>query len=741
MYSNQTLYLHALLRSLEEAPGLQGLPLDALRAIAGPMPDGAEALLDKAGRLAGGAPEQQDRLVSIFSTLHTRNESPGETWYYGRQKLRFDDSFFPGAAPTDDPQLPENFAKAILEISRGEPGSCAENLIYQLQRFGAALPSGRGRDISLYDFARLRAGLAVALQQSPDELLLIGGGISGIQTYLYDIIRRKAANILKGRSFYIQLLNEAVVFYLLRELQLFRGNILYSSGGNFFLLAPATYADDIEHHRQSIALRLFHPFEDGLSLELNQITMPVEALEEGAFPIFWDALDKKLRFQKQQPFRHLIASPEKLKHAGNGFAYFFEPGETGGEQERDALTGEEITKGEIPQPLPGGDGQMISKLTNEQLNLGRQLRDAQWLHFSGSALPEGFEPGGLGVQCAVLSKRPKLVQPGDLVLALNQPDFTFPGDPGGATWGFDNYSGIVEVKEFEDLAAGSAFGKLGVLRMDVDSLGRILKEAFGKGQDSYFGRYGAMSRSLGHFFKGYLNHLWFHNEDYRHHAQIIYAGGDDLFIVGRWDVSLQLAFDIHRDFTRWACRHPALSISGGLVFVNPKFPISKAAELAGKAEDAAKAYRATASGRLHRKNAISLLGVPLNWQLDYPVVVDMKKKLAEYVQKGVPKGLLMRIQAFYEQRKLQLREDLPESWRWRIAYILERSAGQIRKKSPEGAAFIQGLGAQLFSNSYSGEGALESQHQLFGLLNVAARWAELELREKESIAEEKNQNS
>ncbi len=61
--------------------------------------------------------------------------------------------------------------------------------------------------------------------------LLVGGDLSGIQKYIYGIIARGAAKNLKGRSFYLQLLIDNIVNFLIKELELFDANIIYKTGG------------------------------------------------------------------------------------------------------------------------------------------------------------------------------------------------------------------------------------------------------------------------------------------------------------------------------------------------------------------------------------------------------------------------------------------------------------------------------------------------------------------------------
>ncbi|HYF96292.1 MAG TPA: hypothetical protein VD969_29125 [Symbiobacteriaceae bacterium] len=72
-------------------------------------------------------------------------------------------------------------------------------------------------------------------------------------------------------------------------------------------------------------------------------------------------------------------------------------------------------------------------------------------------------------------------------------------------------------------------------------------------------------------------------------VSIVYAGGDDLFVVGAWDQTLELAFDLHSAFDRFTGGR--LTISAGLVADDYHVPIHRLAEAAGEAEEAAKEHK------------------------------------------------------------------------------------------------------------------------------------------------------
>ncbi|MDR0501205.1 MAG: type III-A CRISPR-associated protein Cas10/Csm1 [Coriobacteriales bacterium] len=72
-------------------------------------------------------------------------------------------------------------------------------------------------------------------------------------------------------------------------------------------------------------------------------------------------------------------------------------------------------------------------------------------------------------------------------------------------------------------------------------------------------------------------------------AQIIYSGGDDLFIIGNWSDVLHAAMDIRKALDE-VTGNNALTISAGIGMYDASYPIARMAEEVGRLEDAAKNY-------------------------------------------------------------------------------------------------------------------------------------------------------
>lgn len=117
-------------------------------------------------------------------------------------------------------------------------------------------------DVSLYDHMKMTGAIAAVLMKymktlkitdykefcfthnkenrNKDIFLMISGDFSGIQKFIYHIRSEGAMRMLRGRSFYLDIALENIVDELLNALHLSRSNLIYCSGGHFYILADNT---------------------------------------------------------------------------------------------------------------------------------------------------------------------------------------------------------------------------------------------------------------------------------------------------------------------------------------------------------------------------------------------------------------------------------------------------------------------------------------------------------------------
>lgn len=467
------------------------------------------------------------------------------------------------------------------------------------------------------------------------SLLFIGGDISGIQKFIYNISSKKAAVSLKGRSAYLVEYTERICNGLL-QIPLIadcsRKEIIYCSGGKFYVIAEDTpdirkaitdYADKVEaelwhnHYGQLGIAIAYLPFYFTSSEE----TRVVVNGKEGNIGLLWTEMTALFTAKKNRKFHHLLTEE---------YDSFFEVQNVGGDVQVCAITGIESNKCVKLNKDNNGDSIWMLPSVKEQVELGIKLR---------------------------------------------------------ATENF---------KTFEEYADGTY---LGILRMDVDKLGARFCYGFDSLQS-----YTRFSERLKTFFDDTVLAIQ-QKPCYKDFLNIIYAGGDDLFVVGRWDKVIEFAADVRSAFMKHTAGEN-LSISGGMAIVGAKFPIAKAAEMAGDAEDKAKEYN---NGQ---KNAICFLGETVGWDNEFDEVRTLKDEFCyQIINNSLSQGILHQLMKYAAMATA----GKSFNYLWHSAYYLTRLTERC---SPAAKTFVQNLRNQRLTKGVR-------QYQLTAL---AARWAELELK-------------
>lgn len=536
-----------------------------------------------------------------------------------------------------------------------------------------------------------------------EELYLVGADLSGVQSYLYNIISTGASNNLKGRSFYLQLLTENCLELFLQLADLPAVHTVYNSGGSFYVLGSATerISQSINDFRNQVEESLFKEHATDLFMAIEAQAFKGRDLEsENAVSDIWQALSEKLSKAKGQRYHNLISVD---------FDEVFKVREVNSNR-LDAITGEVIGPEDATLKLKLGSSEeerFVLKKNAAQIDLAKNLNRAEYWNISlGSSRDDrSFDRPGLGFVNYFKSRK----EGRNLRLNVPSPEEewfllggnSYPHDEDGNPLTFDK---LVEHPEQEGI------GRLGVLRMDVDNLGMLFKS--GLGAQASLAAFAELSFRLDQFFKGHLNVLRDKSKLRRESTYIVYSGGDDLFLLGQWSELLDFATDIQSDFQAWTAQHPSISISGGLVMVRPRYPISKAAEIAGAYESQSKSFIHPISGKA--KSAFTLFGIPFAWSEINEIHYWRDFWLESLRQKAVAHGFLHRLYQFRAQKNSEGSQRF--SWQWNASYLLAR---QRKDKRITEQAYQELL--RLIVNGAGNYRSLD-------LACVGARWAELKTR-------------
>ncbi len=784
-----------------------------------PLPDYATRVVALADRLSAGeripeAEQQPRQLMSIFCSLTADNLRTPKRAYWPLRPLRMEEeTIFPGD-PLEEEAIREAYRSLWRGFSEGarallkahENGESLpvylESMLLLLQRYAWCVPSAYYRalpDISLYDHSRVAAALAVCLLEKdeaaidrmldalerwpearekdvppPRELeeaevaLLVGGDISGVQDFIYTITARGATSALRGRSFYLQLLTEAVARYILRRLQLPATSLLYQGGGGFYLLTRPSDQGRMREIQGEVSRILLAHHRGNLYLALEAVPLAASDFYAGRIARKWEELRKRLQRAKQHRFAEL----------GEGLGALFHPQGHGGNEEHAC----QVCGQEHPGTKEEEEVRKCPPCRSYE-DLGDDLRRACYLWMaevepSAPEDPLAVSPGGwdevlaaFGIQAGVVEDRnqvPRVDGP-RWILALEdeameglQPD---PQTVVGRRL-LVNVTPILTEAEYRELRGkvkdlpvpgsikpfsvmecqSTGIQRLGVLRMDLDSLGELFSEGLGK--NATLSRVAALSFAISLFFEGWveqrakqINRM---DPKGRERLYSIYSGGDDLFFVGSWDAVVELARGIRADLSRFAAGHPGIHASAGIALVGGRYPLYQAAEDAGRAEDRAKGFRREENGRELRKNAIGFLGQVLPWDRlgmeDCREGMETAHTLAHFLERltrprgeggmGVPKALLqilIRLQEQYQEaaeKRRQRGDDRNREgqeqvyygpWMWRGYYFLKRMARRYEKENPEVSRAVDDLAERLHGEDFR---AIE-------WIGLAARWAEL----------------
>jgi len=221
---------------------------------------------------------------------------------------------------------------------------------------------------------------------------------------------------------------------------------------------------------------------------------------------------------------------------------------------------------------------------------------------------------------------------------------------------------------FDTLADRSCIGfdtglkALGVLKADVDNMGNFIKES---SVTDKFENFDLFSKTLDNFFSLYIPQKLM--KDKYKNTYTVFAGGDDLFLVGAWDEIVELSRKIQDAFKAFV-KSDKLSISFGIAIAKPTHPISHLAEYTEHLLEEAKAID-------ENKNAITLFGETVKWK-SYLSTFDKLKEAFETIKDIDTKtAFLYRLLELVEMaKKVKYENDIASTmWKSKLAYSFGRN--------------------------------------------------------------------
>lgn len=588
-------------------------------------------------------------LISIFSRVTLNDKLPKEH-FIPLVELDFNKSLHPNPNKKEImegynlvPEYKNLWKKFVNEINKLKNKNF-ESCLALMKKYTSTMPSAPFKsqsDISIYDHSKTTVAIANCryLYSRENKLKtsesaadkqkvyrIINGDISGIQNFIYRVNSPKEAQKgmnkrLRGRSLYLTLLSEAIATKIIDELELDSSNILFCGGGRFTIIAPNTVktSETIEKIDSEVNNFFIKQFNSELFLAI--VSKETDGCGLGDFGTIIKDLGKLITECKKHKF---------VKQLNNVFEI-----EDKVEYKLCVVCGNKVSN----------DSQFCPECLKHE-NLGQSVANAKYLikyindaEISKSDLFIDFL--NVGFIFKENSKDIADIVNGNqdvkfIVYKLNDTDFLEICDDitsDNVSFDFKVFGNSIPkfdkmplyFNHLAEISKGS--NKLGVLKMDVDNLGRIFSNGFDKLTEdnpelesgASISRISSLSFYLDLFFSGRINQIvsefnystipiddekcdrkveldfdgnkktvYIPKDEYAKEFRdlgnstihINYSGGDDLLVVGPYDDVIKFAQKFKNKFDKWTANNDSINISAGISIVSPKFPIGKAALIA-----------------------------------------------------------------------------------------------------------------------------------------------------------------
>jgi len=514
-------------------------------------------------------------------------------------------------------------------------------------------------DVSLFDHCKITSALASALylyhsqtdtmdiekikDEETEKILIINGDFYGIQKFIFsegNRTNKNSAKILRGRSFAVSLYSELAAYYLAEEIGLPSVCVILNNAGKFTLLAPNI--EETERKMKEVKRRinkwLIENFYGEVSMGFASVEASLSDFHIEEFKKLWEKISRKIEEKKFQKI-------DLNEYAGviGGYVKSF--------KDKDVCSfcgrrpAEQIDFEEFKEP--------VCKICRDHIFLGRNLvrrekiaimdREAVPCDTDNKLMLPVFDKYQITFPTGYLddlAQENRLLKFWDISIGENgeiSKNTTAKFINGYVPrWRGDEdeekllnrimageKSEETKTQLIEDIKAKTiknflfiskyalnetpdpekfkGVEYLGVLKADVDNFGKIFKNV----KNATLSRYATLSRQINNFFSIWLPYVLKTDERFEN-IYTIFAGGDDLFLIGPWNRIIEVASYIRENFKRYVCGNEKITLSTGISINHPSESILFLADKTEKKLEKAKEMKG--------KDSISIFNVTVKWQ-------------------------------------------------------------------------------------------------------------------------------
>ena len=501
------------------------------------------------------------------------------------------------------------------------------------------------------------------LEELGEEIVMISGDFWGIQKFIFeDLTTKKASKILRSRSAMVELITYVIIDILKRE---FKGDKVLFGAGKFLFLAKKEndYKDKILKIQKEIDNYFLENFFG----------------QNGFILSFYETTKEKLQNQDSEEMKSDLISLGKdneLKKLNKFNLKDIDEDKINIDVFKTAKNDDDICdfcKKRIKSIIVESDEkkEKACEICHNQIILGEKLTKKRYIKIFTSKKQESkdkvliFKYKDTFYYAKFFNE---IVDDLDVFDISNQKFEGISKWPLGAFVAKENN----KIKSFEELQ-GNSQGLI-AMKADVDRLGDTFRDFY----MTSFKKFNRLSRELNFFFSNYLPYF-IENSEYKDKVYVIFAGGDDLFLIGEYKTMIKLAKDIRDRFYKFAIKKATLSM--GLVMFKHSTPINYISHLADEAEKRAKEVTEGGANR----NGIDIFGISMK----FDTFINIENRWGEIVEEL--ETLNIDTTTFY-YRLLELcdmRENLKSKsvdiknamWKSKLRYLYSRNLKSLSEES------------------------------------------------------------
>lgn len=447
-----------------------------------------------------------------------------------------------------------------------------------------------------------------------ENMYLISGDFYGIQKFIFDgLTTKNAAKVLRAKSAFVQLFTSVISKYICKKLEIDEKNILSTNAGKFEILSPTIDENILKDIQKTINQYFIKNFYGLSGINICFVSCVKDDFEESKkYKILRGKIASEIEKAKFKKF-DLQTQDSTLSYDEN-------------------ISNQTLCKVCNIRKIKYKEA---CEICDDFISLGKKLTTFR--------IDEIVKSDSLGI------KFDDFVC--DLIIDEKIKSYVAKNNN--------------EILEFEDFAKNSQGAKaIAILKADVDGMGNFIKNSE---VTNSFENFDLFSKTLDNFFSLYIPRKM---QEKFPNTYTVFAGGDDLFLLGSWDVILELARFIESEFKRFV-KSKDITISFGIALAKPSKPISY---LAHETE-----HLLEESKDLNGKDAITLFGETVKWNSYKEVFTQLDSAFKSFENKEINTAFLYRLLEFCEMsKKVKYDGDILSTiWKSKLSYSFSRNNDKL----------------------------------------------------------------